>query len=241
MPRALFVFLPDLPFFLGRDQQDTPVTLVFKTGQTVKHLVESAGVPHTEIGAIAVNGQAVGFEYQVREGDLVTLFPASAENCPPADEARFILDNHLGRLAAYLRMLGFDAAYQNDLDDEALARIADEEDRILLTRDRRLLMRKRVRQGYCPRSLDSYRQTVEVLRRFDLSVQIIPFQRCLRCNHLLAPVPKKAVLDQLEPLSRLYFEEFQRCPACGQIYWKGSHYEHMQSLIHSLRGEGPAD
>lgn len=240
MPSAWFLFLPDLPFFLAHHQQDGAVKLVFKTGQTVKHLAESSGVPHTEIGMITINGSTVGFEHQVREGDQVTINPAAAGNSPLAGEARFILDNHLGRLAAYLRMLGFDTAYHNNLDDDALARIADQEDRILLTRDRRLLMRKIVRQGYCPRSLDSYQQAVEVLRRFDLARQANPFRRCLRCNNLLAPVQKEAVLDQLQPLTRRYYEEFHRCLACGQVYWKGSHYERMQSLVHALRGEDPA-
>lgn len=237
MQHARLVFFPDLPFFLARSQPDGVVPFAFQLGQTVKHLAESAGVPHTEIGRIAVNGAAVGFDYQVGEGENVEIFAATAENCPISGEARFVLDNHLGRLAAYLRMLGFDAAYQNDLDDEALARIADEEERILLTRDRRLLMRKIVRRGYCPRSLDSYRQAEEVLRRFDLASWATPFRRCLRCNAPLAPVQKAEVLDRLEPLTRLYYEEFHRCPACGQIYWKGSHYERMQALVDSLRSE----
>jgi len=237
MQHARLVFFPDLTFFLASGQQDGTVTFEFQPGQTGKHLAESAGVPHTEIGRIAVNGAAVGFDYQVGEGESVEIFPATAENCPMAGEARFVLDNHLGRLAAYLRMMGFDAAYHNDLDDEALAVIADQEDRILLTRDRRLLMRKAVRRGYCPRSLDSYRQAEEVLRRFDLTSQVTPFRRCLRCNTLLTPVQKAEVLDQLEPLTRLYYDEFHHCPACGQIYWKGSHYERMLALVDSLRGE----
>ena len=237
MQHARLIFFPDLTFFLARGQQDGVITFEFQPGQTVKHLAESAGVPHTEIGRIAVNGTAVGFDYQVGEGENVELFPATAENCPITGEARFVLDNHLGRLATYLRVLGFDTAYHNDLDDEVLACIADQEDRILLTRDRHLLMRKAVRRGYCPRSLDSHRQAEEVLRRFDLVSQVMPFRRCLRCNTLLVPVQKAEVLDQLEPLTRLYYDEFHRCPACGQIYWKGSHYQHLQVLVDSLRSE----
>jgi hypothetical protein len=151
-----------------------------------------------------------------------------------AIEPRFLLDNHLGRLAAYLRMLGFDCLYRNDYDDQQLADVLQHEERILLSRDRRLLMRKVVSHGYCPRSLNSLEQLTEVIRRFDLIKRITPFHRCLRCNHPLEAVLKEAVLDRLEPLTKLYFDEFQICPACNQIYWKGSHYERMQQLIEQM-------
>ena len=136
-------------------------------------------------------------------------------------------------------MLGFDCLYQNDYTDDDLAEALRREERILLTRDRRLLMRKVVKHGYCPRSLDSREQLAEVIRRFDLTGQIVPFHRCLRCNHLLESVSKEAVLDRLEPLTKLYYEEFQICPSCQQIYWKGSHYERMQTLIEELTGAYP--
>ena len=143
-------------------------------------------------------------------------------------EPRFVLDNHLGRLAAYLRMLGFDSLYRNNYNDEELVETSQREERILLSRDRRLLMRKAVSHGYCLRSLDSLEQLTEVIQRFDLTSRIMPFHRCLRCNHPLEPVAKEAVLDRLELLTKLYFNEFQICPACKQIYWMGSHYEKMQ-------------
>ena len=95
-------------------------------------------------------------------------------------------------------------------------------------------MRKAVVYGYCPRSLDSLEQVNEVIQRFELATRITPFHRCLRCNHLLERVAKEAVIDRLEPLTKLYFNEFQICPACKQIYWKGSHYEKMQKLVEQL-------
>jgi uncharacterized protein with PIN domain len=149
-------------------------------------------------------------------------------------EPRFLLDNHLGRLAAYLRMLGFDCLYQNDYDDAELAGILQADERILLSRDRRLLMRKVVTHGYCLRSLDSLEQLTEVVQRFDLTKSITPFHRCVHCNHPLESISKEAILDRLEPLTKQYFEEFHICPACKQIYWKGSHYERMQSLIEQI-------
>lgn len=246
MVTALFTFVPDLNTFLTLDRREAgSFSYSFENGQSVKHLVESAGVPHTEVGKIEVNGHPAGFDYQVQQNDRVVVYPANAENSPPPwaptpgaplpGPARFVLDNHLGRLAAYLRMLGFDTLYRNDYDDDELVQTSVAEDRILLTRDRRMLMRKIVRWGYCLRSLDSRQQMDEVLRRFDLRRQIAPFQRCLHCNTPLEVVPKEAILDRLEPLTKKYFEDFRICPACGQIYWKGSHYEHMQAMVDRIQ------
>lgn len=205
----------------------------FRGRQSIKHLAESLGVPHPEIGQVQVNAQESALDRIVQDGDRVEIHPAP-DGCPV--EPRFILDNHLGRLAAYLRMLGFDCLYHNDYSDEQLADVLRHEERILLTRDRRLLMRKVVTYGYCPRSLVPLEQLAEVIARFDLQNRITPFHRCLRCNHPLEPVEKQAVLHRLERLTRLYFEEFKLCPACGQIYWKGSHYHRMQKLIEGMAG-----
>lgn len=241
MPAADFHFHPDLNTFLIPERRGGVYNERFESGQSVKHLIEAAGVPHTEIGQIKVNGISKDFGYQVQNDDQVTLFRATAENSPLRIGARFVLDNHLGRLAAYLRMLGFDVIYRNDFDDEELAEISANEARILLTRDRRLLMRKIVQYGYCLRSLDSRQQVVEIMERFNLLQQISPFQRCLRCNAPLQRVNKEAVLERLEPLTRKYYEEFHICPACGQIYWKGSHYLRMQEMIEKLKNHQGAE
>lgn len=240
MATARFILFPDLNLFLPHERRSGQFEESFEYGQSVKHLIEAAGVPHTEVGQIRANGRPVDFSYLVRDGDAIDVQRATASNAPLASPPRFVLDNHLGRLAAYLRMLGFDTAYRNDYDDNNLAAISAVEDRVLLTRDRRLLMRKTVRLGYCLRSLDSSEQLVEVLRRYHLFDQIAPFKRCLRCNALLQPVDKAAILDRLLPLTKKYFDEFHICPACGQIYWKGSHYEHMQAMIDRLRAEEQA-
>jgi uncharacterized protein len=233
MITARFTYLLDLNTFLIPEHRDGTFDYSFEPGQSIKHLMEAAGVPHTEVGQMLANGTPVDFSYQVQDGDRVEVSPAAE---PYPGEPRFVLDGHHGRLAAYLRMLGFDVIYRNIIDDDELAQISEAEDRILVTRDRRLLMRKGIRYGYSPRSLDSSQQLIEVARRFRLADQITPFRRCLRCNTLLEPVSKEAVLDQLEPLTKLYYNEFHRCPACGQVYWKGSHYEHMLELIEQIRG-----
>jgi len=235
MLSARFEFLPDLNTFLPPNRRAGGQVFTFDAGQSVKHLIEAAGVPHTEVGRILVNQQPVDFAYLVEDGDCIIVHPPDLGDGLPPDGARFVLDNHLGRLAAYLRMLGFDGIYRNDLQDEELAHIASQEKRILLTRDRRLLMRRAVNYGYCLRSLDSLEQVSEVLHRYDLFDWISPFRRCLRCNTPLETVSKAAVLDRLEPLTRLYYDEFHHCPDCQQVYWKGSHYDRMQAIIERLR------
>ncbi len=158
----------------------------------------------------------------------MTVYPADS---PLDGEPYFILDNHLGQLATYLRMLGFDSLYRNDYQDAELAMVSIEEGRVLLTRDRRLLMRKAIRRGYCIHQTDPRQQTAEVLRRFKLFGQVKPFQRCLRCNSPLQVVSKQDIIERLEPLTKIYYDEFHLCPTCNQIYWKGSHYGHMLDLI----------
>jgi uncharacterized protein with PIN domain len=231
MSTADFLFLGRLRDFLARDQRDQVIPVEFRGRQSIKHLAESLGVPQPETGQVQVNGQEGTLSTITQDGDRVEVHPIP-NGCPV--EPRFVLDIHLGRLTAYLRMLGFDCLYRNDYQDAELAEIAQREERILLSRDRRLLMRKAVTHGYCLRSLDSLEQMTEVIQRFDLTSRVSPFHRCLRCNHPLEPVAKEAVLDRLEPLTKLYFDEFQICPACGQIYWKGSHYEKMQKLVEEV-------
>ncbi|HSL46078.1 MAG TPA: Mut7-C RNAse domain-containing protein [Anaerolineales bacterium] len=232
MSIAQFRFFGRLNDFLSRDQRGQILLVEFRERQSIKHLAESLGVPHPEIGPVQVNGQEAALNTITQDGDRVEVHPIP-DGCPR--EPRFVLDSHLGKLAAYLRMLGFDCLYQNDYDDDELADTMQNEKRILLSRDRRLLMRKAVTHGYCLRSLEPVQQLSEVVVRFDLSKRIAPFHRCMRCNHLLEPVDKERVLDKLELLTKLYFDEFKICPACQQIYWKGSHYERMQKIIELTR------
>ena len=235
MSIAYFLFHGRLNDLLRPEQRGQTIHVKFRGRQSIKHLVESLGVPHSEIGPVDVRGQVRALSAITQDGDDVEVHPIP-DGCPI--EPRFLLDNHLGRLAAYLRMLGFDCLYHTAFSDEELAEILRKEERILLTRDRRLLMRKVVTYGYWPRSLNSLEQLTEVMERFDLLARIAPFHRCLRCNHPLQNVPKELVLDRLEPLTKLYFDEFRICPDCQQIYWKGSHYERMERLIQQMIKNG---
>lgn len=221
----------------------TTLSYSFKGNPSIKHVIEALGAPHPEVGLILVNNLVVDFDYPVQDGDEVHVYPVSHSTDSLSEELaqkylngepRFILDNHLGKLATYLRMLGFDVKYRNDLQDEELAQTAYEEDRILLTRDQDLLKRKVIDRGYWIRDKDPDKQLREVLRHFDLYRRIEPFRRCLRCNGNLVPVRKEEVLDRLEPKTKLYYHDFRVCVDCDQVYWKGSHFRRMQKFIEKL-------
>jgi uncharacterized protein with PIN domain len=171
--------------------------------------------------------------------ESINITPLVRVRPQPLREPRFVLDTHLGQLATYLRMLGFDTLYQNDQLDEELAHLSSQEGRILLTRDRGLLKRNMVSHGYCVRETHPRQQLVEVLRRFDLFEAVRPFRRCIRCNGLLQPVSKAAICDRLPPRTQQYYDEFRLCQDCKQIYWKGSHYHRMQQFIKKVLAQDP--
>ncbi len=246
MNSATFRFYAELNDFLQPNWKYISFGISFPAGQTVKHLIESCGVPHTEVDLILVNGVSVNFSYQVQDDDRVSVYPifetidisgVTILRPSPLRETKFVLDCHLGRLAVYLRLLGFDVCYRNDFSDEELAEISEKEKRICLTRDRGLLKRNQIEHGYLVRTLDSREQIVEVMRRFQLATQISPFTRCTRCNGFLQPVEKDVVSEQLLPGTREHFQEFSLCADCGQIYWRGAHYKRLQKIVDFVMGE----
>jgi hypothetical protein len=246
MNHARFRFDPHFDGFLAPGRRGGEFDYAFKGNPSLKHLVEAMRVPHTEIGEVIINGEKKSLTEWVHDGDFICIYPIDCDiletpiNIPDEAQAyrpRFILDNHLGKLATYLRMLGFDVLYRNDYQDEELAYLASQQGRILLTRDRGLLMRREITFGYFIRSMAPEEQVAEVLRRYQIIEQVMPFQRCLKCNNLLLPVDKAFILDRLEPLTRKYYDEFRQCKGCQQIYWKGSHYERMLTLIDKLKSK----
>jgi len=239
MNQAEFIFYGELNDFLQHDQRERPIWLTFGDRQSVKHLFESLGVPHTEVGQVKAVGIEKDFSYLVQDGDKIEVSPFEQDQLDltvAPERAAFLLDLHLGKLARMLRILGFDTWYRNDYEDEELVELAASGKRILLTRDRRMLMNRRVQWGYCVRSLIPREQAAEIIRRYHLQQMITPFRRCSHCNTVLAPEKKERLLDRLEPLTRQYFDEFHICPNCGQIYWKGSHFERLEEFIRQSGG-----
>lgn len=236
-------FYEELNDFLPPERQKVEFAHSYNQAGSIKDLVESLGVPHTEIDLILVNGQSVDFHYQVQDGDRISVYPVfeALDITPlthlrprPLRVTRFVLDAHLGRLAAYLRMLGFDTLYRNDYADPTLAEISATQGRILLSCDRKLLMRKQISHGYFVRSRQPRQQLREVVERLDLYRSFRPFSRCLHCNGLIRPVAKALIQDRLLPHTRAHQTLFGQCEQCGKIYWKGTHYQQMRQLIDDL-------
>src|ERR1039458_4004240 len=199
MAEARFRFYAELNDFLPPLRRFIEFPSGFPDGATVKYRIESLGVPHTEVDLILVNGQAVDFAYRVHDGDRVSVYPVfeafdiaglTRLRPEPLREPRFVLDSHLGKLAAYLRLMGFDTLYRNCWADEQLAQVSRDERRILLTRDVGLLKRGAVTHGHFMRETNARRQLAEAAQRFDLARLAKPFSRCLRCNARLEPVAK---------------------------------------------------
>lgn len=210
---------------------------------SVKDLIEGCGVPHTEVDFILVDDEPVDFSYKVTGNERISVYPffnslemSKSERLQVSkpNELLFLVDVNLGKLAKHLRLAGFDTAYRNDATDSELIKQMQEKNRILLTRDRKLLMRNAVKIGYLPRSDNPTQQLEEVFKRFDLFDETQPYTRCVNCNGVLECVSKESVMDQLEPLTKKYFEEFSQCTVCGQVYWKGSHRNRLDSTIERL-------
>jgi len=244
MPKTIHIrFYEELNDFLHRQKRKTTFEHSFTGNPSVKDVVESLGVPHTEIDLILVNGESVTFNYKPAENDLISVYPVFESlnisyithlRPKPLRKTKFILDVHLGKLARYLRMLGFDTLYENNYPDPQIIDIAKNEKRIILTRDVGILKNSAVTHGYWIRSQNPKEQLKEVITRLDLSVNIKPLFRCMECNGIIEQVDKKEIIDQLKPKTKKYFNEFFQCTQCKKVYWEGSHYEKMINSIKAL-------
>jgi uncharacterized protein with PIN domain len=235
-------FYGDLSVFLGSKAGDAVIERRLAEKTSIKDVIESCGVPHPEVDLILVDEQTVGFDHTLANDAKVEVCPVENRGTDRADKplqrigiVRFIADGHLGGLTRNLRLLGFDVAYCQTADDRQLLDVMVRENRALLTRDRRLLMHAIVQHGYWPRSQNADEQTIEVVRRFDLSELIAPFTRCLRCNAPLEAAAKADIIDKLEPLTKIHYHQFRRCPGCKQIYWSGSHFPKLQRRVEEIR------
>ena len=227
-----FDFHGELRDFLPAALRGRPLTLVVASHETAKHAIEALGVPHTEIGAIHVDGQPAGLDCRLSPTARIDVYPHSpAVADAGTPEPRFIADANLGRLARHLRFAGLDTLWENDWDDAVLAARAEQEQRIVLTRDRALLMRANIRRGCHIRAGEPLSQLIQVSRRYGLCLAGGPASRCLECNAQPEPVPKLQVASELPPRTAVAFDAFWRCPGCLRLYWKGSHWQRMHAVL----------
>jgi len=236
-------FYEELNDFLPVKRKKVQFEHSFFGQPTIKDIIESLGVPHTEIDLILADGKSVDFSYIPKENILISVYPVFESidikdvtllHPEPLRTIRFILDVHLGKLARYLRVLGFDTVYENDLQDNVIIEKALEEERIILTRDIGILKNGKVTHGYWIRSQNSREQLKEVVQRFDLHDRFKPFARCTNCNSLIDPIEKEEVVKLLKPRTKKEFQNFYQCTGCKKIYWHGSHYEDMMRFIDSF-------
>lgn len=237
MTTAEFRFYAELNDFIAPQFRQRAFRHPCSQDATAKHMIEALGVPHTEVGLVLVNGEPGALSHRLCDGDRISVYPHfRADELAPAGDApvRFIADAHLGQLARQLRMLGFDVVFRNSYSDAEVARISREQGRVVLTRDRDLLIRKDVALGCYVHAIDGDEQLCEVMRRYRLAPHVHPFCRCLECNGLLHAVDKQAVEDRVPASSLMHYEKFFQCDSCGHVYWEGSHVERMRRRIAEL-------
>lgn len=238
---AVLRFCGDLPELLRRAHSDGEVRYPVVRRASIKDVAESLGVPHTEIHGLLLLTSAgapreVGFGHALQPGEVLDISgpggPVDAMRdglLRPAlpHGLRFVVDENAAGLVPLLRGLGLDTAYDRCWTDERIAEIAEAEGRVVLSRDRALLKRSCIAHGRLVRANLPDDQLREVLALYPIPSEAVRFSRCLRCNVLLRPVEKAAILHRLEPRTKRYYHRFQMCPSCERIYWPGSHQERM--------------
>ncbi len=225
---------PDLRFLLPpRHRASGERNLAFDPDATLGHVVQAAGVPLTEAGGLLLDGAPVPAAARARPGSTIDVLDVRRPQPPSA--GGFLLDVGLGALARRMRLLGLDAEWSNDADDPELVARAGTGDRVLLTQDRRLLMRRALRAGALVRGSRPDDQLADVLARF--APPLAPLSRCTACGGELRPVPKEEIAARLEPGTRRSYDDFSRCAACGRIYWEGAHAHRIAGLISAAVGD----
>ena len=250
MASATFRFYEELNDFLPAERRRQAFTCACARAATVKHMIEALGVPHTEVELVLLNGESVGFERLILDGDRVAVYPKfeTLDISPllkvrarPMRVLRFVADAHLGGLASLLRMSGFDTLYDNCFEDSEIAEIAAHEGRIVLTRDRELLKRRIISHGCYVHALKPALQLRELFERLDLARSARPFSRCLHCNRPLREIDAELARPRLPPRIGALYSRFLSCDACQRLYWEGSHWRSMCALLAPLLSVDKSD
>jgi len=243
MVTATFRFYEELNDFLARPLRRRAFSCACARNATAKHMIEALGVPHTEVELILVNGESVGIEHPLADGDRVAVYPKfeALDIRPllrvrdaPLRELRFVADAHLGGLAQLLRLAGFDTLYDNHYPDDEIETLAAAEHRIVLTRDRELLKRRSITHGCYVRALKPRAQVHEIFERLDLAASARPFRLCLMCNAPLRPIERAAVRKRVPEGVYERQTRFVTCDVCERVFWEGSHWQRMRALMDGL-------
>ncbi|MEU5579991.1 Mut7-C RNAse domain-containing protein [Streptomyces huasconensis] len=229
-PEILVSFDPALGTFVPQERRGGPTKAVTDGASTLGHVVESLGVPLTEVGALVVDGREVAAGHVPAQGETISVRAVSRPQPVPGAPLRFLLDVHLGTLARRLRLLGVDAAYEStDIGDPALAARSAAERRVLLSRDRGLLRRRELWAGAYVYSDRPDEQLRDVLGRF--TPRLAPWTRCTACNGSLRTATKDEVADLLEGGTRGSYDVFAQCADCARVYWRGAHHDRLEAIV----------
>lgn len=233
----------ELRLFLPSDRRTAALALTTDGSSSLGHVVESLGIPLTEVGGLAVDGREVPARHIPEQGEVVDVRPVARPQAVPGAPLRFLLDVHLGTLARRLRLLGVDAAYASeDIGDPALAAQSARERRVMLSRDRGLLRRRELWAGGYVYSDRPEEQLQDVLDRFE--PDLAPWTRCVACNGPLRDADKDAVRDRLAAGTEKSYDVFAECAACGRVYWRGAHHTRLAAVVeqalhdHAVRRAG---
>jgi uncharacterized protein len=231
MATATFRFHGELAGFLARERRAGAFVHVCARAATVKHAIESLGVPHTEAGRLLVNGQRATLSRIVREGDVIEVFPHGVADAAADGPPRFLADAHLGGLARLLRMVGVDTLFETTITDREILELAARERRVVLTRDRELLKCRDLLHGCFVHALKPEAQLREVVARYALEHHMRLFTLCLHCNLPLEAIGKGAAAKRVPERIAERYAEFVRCAGCDRIFWQGSHWERMRAML----------
>ncbi len=233
MPKGIFRFYEELNDFLPKHRRKTDFEAKFKGKRSIKDMIEALGVPHTEIDLILVNGNSVDFKYILQDEDRVSVYPVfESLNITdvtllrkiPLRRNKFIADTNLGDIVKYMRALGFNLYYDPLLSTREIVEISKRENRVILTKSRKLLKSKDVSHGIFISPGTATEQIRRIIDCLDIKNDIKPFSRCLRCNTLLNIVPKEKFLDGIPPKTKEFYDEYVQCRSCDKTYWKGTHF-----------------
>jgi hypothetical protein len=243
MPKGTFRFYEELNDFLPKHRRKTDFEAKFKGKRSIKDMIEALGVPHTEIDLILVNGDSVDFNYILQDGDRVSVYPVfeslNVTNVTqlrkiPLRRNKFIADINLGDIVKYMRVLGLDLYYDPLLSTREIIEISKRENRVILTKSRKLLKFKDVSHGIFIRPGTTTEQIRRIIDHLDIKDNIKPFSRCLRCNALLNIVLKEKILDRIPPKTKEFCDEYVQCQSCDKIYWKGTHFINMKKVVRQI-------
>lgn len=239
-----FRFYGRLNDFLPGKRKNVWFAYTIKGNPAVKDTIEAIGVVHVEVDCFVIDGRAVDFSYQLKDGDQVRVYSFDVKprlqtikhlQAKLPTKPKFVLDSHLGKLARHLRLFGFDVVYKKDFPDHEIIKAASGQRRMVLTRDVGLLKQKAVRLGYWIRTTDPQAQVSEAFKRFNLFSKIKPFSVCLECNGRIVNIQKNKILNRLPAKTQHYYSRFHMCSKCKKIYWQGSHFEHLSHFISTIK------